>query len=57
MRELREFYQLIDLNTMERFLNEASSKDKKTKFDARAFAFQDLINEIGRRLGYACSHV
>lgn len=50
--ELREFFQMIDLQTMERFLGECYSKDKKFKFDTRGYAFQDLINEMGRRLGY-----
>ncbi len=52
INELREFFSLIDLSTMERLLNECYSKDKKQKFETRGFAFQDLINEMGRRLGY-----
>lgn len=54
--ELREFYSDIDLETMERLLFECFSKDKKDKFDTRGFAFQDLINEIGTRLGYDVTH-
>ena len=50
--ELREFLELIDLPTMERLLAECCAKDKKYKFDTRGFAFQDIINEMGRRLGY-----
>lgn len=50
--ELRLFFSMIDLDTMERLLSECFSKDKKYKFDTRGFAFQDLINEMGRRLGY-----
>lgn len=52
INELREFYSLIDLETMDRLLGECISKDKKYKFDTRGFAFQDLVNEMGRRLGY-----
>lgn len=51
-QELREFYTLIDLDTMNRLIDESISKDKKYKFDTRGFAFQDLVNEMGRRLGY-----
>lgn len=54
--ELREFFQMIDLQTMERFLGECCSKDKKYKFDTRGYAFQDLVNEMGRRLGYNVQH-
>ncbi len=50
--ELRQFFSLIDLQTMERLLGECFHKDKKYKFDTRGFAFQDLINEMGVRLGY-----
>lgn len=50
--ELRQFFSMIDLQTMERLLGECYHKDKKYKFDTRGFAFQDLINEMGRRLGY-----
>ena len=49
--ELRSFFSLIDLNTMERLLGECFEKDRKFKFDTRGFAFQDLVNEMGRRLG------
>lgn len=55
--ELRQFFSLIDLQTMGRLLEECYSKDRRFKFDARGdarrgYAFQDLINEMGRRLGY-----
>ncbi len=50
--ELREFFSLIDLETMGRLIGECYSKEKKFKFDTRGFAFQDLVNEMGRRLGY-----
>ena len=52
INELREFYSLIDLETMERLMKDSISKDKKDKFDTRGFAFQDLVNEMGKRLGY-----
>ena len=52
VKEVREFFSLIDAQTMERLLKECYSKEKKHKFEARGFAFQDLINEMGRRLGY-----
>ena len=50
--ELRQFFSMIDLQTMERLLGECFHKDKRYKFDTRGFAFQDLINEMGCRLGY-----
>lgn len=56
VNELREFFSMIDIATMERLCHECYSKDKKLKFDARGFAFQDLINEMGRRLGYQVEH-
>lgn len=56
INELRQFFSLIDLSTMERLLNECYHKDKKYKFDTRGYAFQDLINEMGRRLGYDVSN-
>ena len=54
--ELRQFFSMIDLQTMERLLGECYHKDKKYKFDTRGFAFQDLINEMGHRLGYEIVH-
>ena len=56
IHELREFFGAIDLKTMERLLGECYSKEKKDKFDTRGFAFQDLINEMGSRLGYQVEH-
>ena len=58
VNELRQFFSLIDLHTMGRLLGECYSKDRRFKFDARGdarrgYAFQDLVNEMGRRLGYA----
>lgn len=50
--ELRQFFSMIDLQTMERLLGECFHRDKKYKFDTRSFAFQYLINEMGSRLGY-----
>ena len=57
VNELRQFFSLIDLHTMGRLLGECYSKDRRFKFDARGdarrgYAFQDLVNEMGRRLGY-----
>ena len=52
INELRQFFSMIDLQTIERLLGECFHKDKKFKFDTRGFAFQDLINEMGSRLGY-----
>ncbi len=54
--ELRDFFAAIDLDTMERLLGECYSKEKKDKFDTRGYAFQDLINEMGTRLGYSVEH-
>lgn len=58
VNELRQFFSLIDLHTMGRLLEECYSKDRRFKFDARGdarrgYAFQDLVNEMGRRLGYS----
>ena len=50
VQELRDFFSLIDISTMGRLCGECFSKDRKLKFDARGFAFQDLINEMGIRL-------
>ena len=50
--EMRTFFGMIDLTTLDRLLQECYSKDKKHKFDSRGFAFQDLVNEMGKRLGY-----
>ena len=57
VNELRQFFSMIDLHTMGRLLGECYSKDRRYKFDARGdarrgYAFQDLVNEMGRRLGY-----
>lgn len=52
IEELREFFSLLDLKTMGRLLKDCLSKEKKQVFDSRGFALQDLINEMGRRLGY-----
>lgn len=56
INELRQFFSMIDLQTMERLLRECIQRDKKFKFDTRGFAFQDLINEMGSRLGYEIEH-
>ncbi len=56
VKELRGFFGLIDLPTMERLMIESYSKDKKLKFESRGFAFQDIINEMGIRLGYNVTH-
>ena len=56
INELRQFFSMIDLQTMERLLGECFHRDKKFKFDTRGFAFQDLINEMGSRLGYEIEH-
>ena len=58
VNELRQFFSLIDLHTMGRLLGECYGKDRRFKFDARGdarrgYAFQNLVNEMGRRLGYA----
>lgn len=56
IKELRDFFGMIDLPTMERLMIESYSKEKKLKFESRGFAFQDLINEMGIRLGYDVTH-
>lgn len=50
--DFREYLEMIDLGTMERFIDEALSDNKIDKFQERGYALQDIVNEIGRRLGY-----
>ena len=52
VKELRKFFEVIDLGTLGRLLTECYSQEKRLIFDGRGFAFQDLVNEMGRRLGY-----
>lgn len=54
--ELRSFFTKIDLDTMKKFIDECLSEDKADKFDERGFVLQDLVNEIGRRLGYTVTN-
>lgn len=51
-RELRELFAKIDLETMSRFLEGALSSNRDDKFDERGYVLQDIVNEIGSRLGY-----
>ncbi len=50
--ELREFFSKIDLDTMLRYIEDAISEEKEDKFTERGFVLQDLVNEMGLRLGY-----
>ena len=54
--EFRRFLSEVDKETLERLLHESYSEDKKLKFDQRGYAFQDITNEIGIRLGYQVEH-
>lgn len=54
--DLRDFFSKIDLPMFEKFVNEALSLEKEDKFDDRGFVLQDLVNEMGRRLGYIVTH-
>ena len=51
-QELRQFFAKIDLETMSRYIEDALSSNKDDKFDERGYVLQDIVNEIGSRLGY-----
>ncbi len=54
--DLREFLTKIDLEMFQSFINDALSTEKEDKFDDRGFVLQELVNEMGRRLGYTVTH-
>lgn len=51
-QDLRQFFSKIDLETMSRYIEDALSSNKEDKFDERGYVLQDMVNEIGSRLGY-----
>lgn len=51
-QELREFFSKIDLVTMSKYIEDALSSNKEDKFDERGYVLQDIVNDIGKRLGY-----
>lgn len=52
-KELREFFGIIPLNKIEDYIEECTkSKSKSAKKDREGFIFQDLVNELGKRLDY-----
>jgi len=54
--ELRMFFAKIDATMICKFMKECLSEEKEDKFDGRGFVLQDLINEVGNRLGYNVTH-
>ena len=54
--ELRMFFAKIDATMICKFMKECLSEEKEDKFDGRGFVLQDLINEVGHRLGYNVTH-
>lgn len=55
-QELRQFFAKIDLETMGRYIEDALSSNKDDKFDERGYVLQDIVNEIGSRLGYSVTN-
>lgn len=51
-QELRQFFSKIDLPTMSKYIEDALSSNKDDKFDERGYVLQDIVNEMGSRLGY-----
>lgn len=51
-QELRQFLAKIDLPTMSKYIEDALSSNKDDKFDERGYVLQDIVNEMGSRLGY-----
>ena len=54
--DLRAFFSKIDLEMFQKYIDEALSTAKKYKFDDRGFVLQELVNEMGNRLGYKVTH-
>lgn len=50
--DFRDYLEHIDIRTMGRFIDEALSENKSEKFLERGYALQDIVNEMGRRLGF-----
>lgn len=50
--DFRDYLERIDIGTMGRFIDEALSDNKSDKFPERGYALQDIVNEIGKRLGF-----
>lgn len=50
--DFRDYLENIDILTMGRFIEEALSDNKSDKFPERGYALQDIVNEIGKRLGF-----
>jgi hypothetical protein len=51
-QDLRQFFSKIDLGTMSGYIEDALSSNKEDKFDERGYVLQDMVNEMGSRLGY-----
>lgn len=51
-QELRQFFGKIDLPTMSKYIEDALSLNKDDKFEERGYVLQDIVNEMGNRLGY-----
>ena len=46
--QLRQYLEKIELLNIQRYINDTLS----TKFQDSGFVLQDLVNEVGRRLGF-----
>lgn len=51
-QELRQFLSKIGSPTMSKYIEDALSSNKDDKFDERGYVLQDIVNEMGSRLGY-----
>ena len=51
-QELRQFLSKIDLPTMLKYIEDALSSNKDDKFEERGYVLQNIVNEMGSRLGY-----
>jgi|GEM_PF-6233750 len=47
-KEFRAFLSILPTDTLERFANECL----ETSFDSAAYALQDIVNELGARIGF-----
>ena len=47
-KELRKLFSIIPISQIEKYANEC----REEKFEENGFIFQDLVNELGKRIGY-----
>lgn len=51
-QEFRDFLAIVPSSFLERYANDCLSE----KFEGSGFALQDVINEVGKRLGFRIEH-